>query len=196
MPYKDPEVKRKKNREYQAAYREKVKQQNRGVAIQQRFCKVCDINISRKRKDAIFCSRKHKALYADSQKNYAELYEKNKEIRKKQALSYYYKNLTVSRAKQKERQKKNLHIYAANSAKRRAAKLLRTPKWLTKDDLFIISEAYKLAALRSNLLGFPWHVDHVVPLQGKTVSGLHVPWNLQVIPASMNIAKHNLFEVA
>jgi hypothetical protein len=74
---------------------------------------------------------------------------------------------------------------------RHTAKLQRTPAWLTKDDLWIIQQAYELAALRTRLFGVPWHVDHVLPLQGKTVSGLHVPTNLQVILGVENARKGN-----
>ena len=79
----------------------------------------------------------------------------------------------------------------ADTAKRRSAKLLRTPRWLTKDHLWMIRQAYYMAKLRTKLFGFKWHVDHVVPLKGVSVSGLHVPWNLQVIPATQNIKKSN-----
>jgi len=82
----------------------------------------------------------------------------------------------------------------ALATKRKAAVKQRTPKWLTADDWFIIKEAYELAALRTKMLGFPWEVDHIVPLQGSKVSGLHVPQNLQVIPRTLNRAKWNLYE--
>ena len=89
---------------------------------------------------------------------------------------------------------KNPHKFNAYNGKRRAAKLLRTPKWLTADDLFMIEEAYHLAKLRTEILGIQYHVDHILPLQGKTVSGLHVPANLQVIPATINLKKSNRHE--
>ena len=79
----------------------------------------------------------------------------------------------------------------AHGAKRRAALLQRTPNWLTEDDLWMMEQAYDIAALRSKMLGFSWHVDHIYPLQGKTVSGLHTPINLQVIPWLDNIRKAN-----
>ncbi len=81
----------------------------------------------------------------------------------------------------------------ADTVKRRTAKMPRTPAWLTADDLWVIEQAYELAALRTKLFGFSWHVDHVLPLQGKKVSGLHVPNNLQVIPWNDNVSKSNKF---
>jgi hypothetical protein len=91
-------------------------------------------------------------------------------------------------------EKANPHRKLARTRKRQIAKLKRTPKWLTPDDLFIIEEAYHLAKLRTETLGISYHVDHILPLQGKTVSGLHVPTNLQVIPAKLNLQKSNKHE--
>jgi hypothetical protein len=79
----------------------------------------------------------------------------------------------------------------ADMGKRRAAKMQRTPAWLTEDDFWLMEQAYELATLRTKMFGFAWHVDHVLPLQGTYVSGLHMPYNLQVIPASENIRKAN-----
>ena len=76
---------------------------------------------------------------------------------------------------------------------RDAAKKSRTPSWLTVDERWMIEQAYDIAAKRTQMLGISFHVDHIVPLQGKTVSGLHVPWNLQVIPAKLNQQKSNRF---
>lgn len=87
--------------------------------------------------------------------------------------------------------KNNKGVVNANTRKRQAAKLHRTPNWLTEDDLWLMQQAYDLAQLRSTLFGFPWHVDHVLPLQGKYVSGLHVPANVQVIPGVENSRKNN-----
>jgi hypothetical protein len=89
------------------------------------------------------------------------------------------------------RTKKNAH-----SGKRRAALIQRTPQWLADDDLWVIEQAYELAVLRTKMFGFNWHVDHIIPLQGKLVSGLHAPNNLQVIPGKENLAKHIKFTPA
>lgn len=89
--------------------------------------------------------------------------------------------------KAKYRQEKR-DYYVQKCAERRAIKLRAKPEWAND---FFISEAYALAALRTKLLGFSWHVDHIVPLRSKKVCGFHVHNNLRVIPALENIRKKN-----
>lgn len=72
-----------------------------------------------------------------------------------------------------------------------SAKLNATPDWLTQKDINEIKEFYELAQELSWLSESPLEVDHIIPLQGKNVSGLHVPWNLQILPKSMNLSKGN-----
>jgi 5-methylcytosine-specific restriction endonuclease McrA len=84
---------------------------------------------------------------------------------------------------------------AASTAKYQASKLNATPAWLTKEQLAQIREFYVLAKELQWLSDptDPLEVDHIVPLQGENVSGLHVPWNLQILPESLNIKKSNKF---
>lgn len=89
--------------------------------------------------------------------------------------------------------KNNLPKLSAKASMYRCRKAKLTPKWLTTSDLWMIQEAYDLAALRTKMFGFSWHVDHIIPLQGKKVSGFHVPSNLRVIPGAENQAKGNKY---
>ena len=77
-----------------------------------------------------------------------------------------------------------------DSAKRHADKLRRTPPWA---DTKAISAIYEQAQTLTELTGIPHHVDHVIPLRGKLVSGLHVETNLRVIPSHENQKKWNKF---
>ena len=81
--------------------------------------------------------------------------------------------------------------YAANHAKRRAAKLNATPKWLTKEQLQEIRDFYEIAAAFKLYTGEEYQVDHIIPLQSDKVCGLHVPWNLQILTAKENVSKSN-----
>jgi hypothetical protein len=85
----------------------------------------------------------------------------------------------------------NKAMYLAKNAKYRASKLKATPSWLTEKQLNDINTIYKACAKITERTGKAHHVDHIIPLQGVDVCGLHVPWNLAILPASMNLAKHN-----
>jgi len=81
------------------------------------------------------------------------------------------------------------------SRKRHMTVKQATPSWLSELDRLVIKEIYHLAVLRSEALGVDFDVDHILPLHGTTVSGLHVPSNLQLLPRSQNIRKKNYFEL-
>jgi len=91
-------------------------------------------------------------------------------------------------------QKENPGNVNARMAKRRASKISATPNCLTKEDFIRIAEFYVESQRLEILTGVKHHVDHIVPLQGLTVCGLHVPWNLQVITAIENMRKSNKFD--
>ena len=94
----------------------------------------------------------------------------------------------------KTRQKNKARI-VANKAAYRASKKSRTPGWLSPIDMLKIKCIYQMAAMYSRENGEKYEVDHVIPLSGKFVSGLHVPGNLQIIRASENRLKNNRYEV-
>lgn len=101
------------------------------------------------------------------------------------------KNKDTKRAKDAE--------YRANNAERRKAQRLTykvqkrqaSKQYLSEFDLFVAEECQTLAQVRKSETGIEWHVDHMIPLRASKASGLHNGYNLQVIPAAMNLAKHN-----
>lgn len=100
-------------------------------------------------------------------------------------------NLEYERAKSREDSRRfraeNPGKVATWDAQKHRRRGLAVPSWLTADHAAQIDAIYREARAR----GAEWHVDHIVPLCGKNFCGLHVPWNLQVIPRAENLSKRN-----
>jgi len=123
-----------------------------------------------------------------SKKAGKKYYENNKEVVKLRALSRTPEDIIKYRKTWKAA---NPELVIANSKHRRTKHKQATPKWLTQEHKTQIKQFYLDAMLVSKVTGVPYAVDHIVPLRGELVSGLHVPWNLAVITREENSKKSN-----
>lgn len=112
----------------------------------------------------------------------AQHYAKNRESEKARTSRYRQDNLEAYR----KLERRNNKAKVAKNARRRAQKLKATPSWLTKEQHQQMVELYKLCPPGME-------VDHVIPLMGRNVCGLHVPSNLQYLTPAQNKSKGNKF---
>jgi hypothetical protein len=115
-------------------------------------------------------------------------YQEDKARRLAVVAAWASANLEKSRLIKARWKKRHPENGAAYTNKRRAQKLNATPPWA---DLAAIAVIYAECARITKETGIEHHVDHIVPLKGKRVCGLHVPWNLQIITAHENCSKNN-----
>lgn len=159
----------------------------------QRFCKQCNSEYRKINKTKIAAAKKN--CYIKNidhvKKRASNYYELNKSEILRYAKQYRDSNKIAVSLCKKKCYAENPELYSSIKARRRAAKLQALPKWLTKEQLEQIKELYTCAQMFKLYTGQEYHVDHIVPLQGENVCGLHVPWNLQVIPAKENLSKSN-----
>lgn len=171
-------------------------------------CKSCHFKYSEDSKEKLKNYRSnYRSKNKNKNKNYAKEYRiKNKEkliikdsiryqFRKEkvyiQKAIYYSKNKEKISKWMSEYKKNNRGLFNDMHNRRRMAKLHRTPPWLTEDHKKQIRSFYLESSRITKETGIKHHVDHIVPLQGKDVSGLHVPWNLQILTAVENSKKKN-----
>lgn len=144
---------------------------------------------------------REKALetYRDNLRNNPEYVDRKLstlEKSRKRANEWYYDNQEKAKLSsiryRKIRDSKFPHLAVAKVQRRNACKLRALPLWA---DIKAIEDIYRKCREISVSTGIPHHVDHVIPLRGDLVCGLHVETNLAIIPASENVAKGNRFKI-
>ena len=137
--------------------------------------------------------KRYQAAYY--QKNKQRLHESNKQWVKNNPEKFSKiqsksskKNIERRREYARKHRAENPSLYNFYCRTRQAKQCNATPKWANYE---AIKVKYKERNTMSKVKGLAYNVDHIVPLQGENVCGLHVPWNLQIITADENIAKSN-----
>jgi len=164
--------------------------------VSSKFCKTCeeekpieDFGLKKGKGGNYYprylCNPCHtKYNLANRKKSGRKTSAKTSERARERALGYYYENRYTQSFKVK---------VCANAASYRSAKLHATPPWITEFQNEEIKNFYWLSRDLAAVSGEIYHVDHIVPLQGKNICGLHVPWNLQILPADINLSKGNSY---
>jgi hypothetical protein len=133
-------------------------------------------------------SAKNKKYYYDNQEEMQsrvrEWYEQNKERASERHKQYYAENREKIEAQKKKAREENPGARAAWTAKARSLREKRVPKWADLKEIKTIYDSCPEG----------YHVDHIIPLIGKNVSGLHVANNLQYLTPEENLRKGNKFE--
>lgn len=108
----------------------------------------------------------------------------NKEKVNKYNKAFYHENIEYYREYLRNWSKDHKGYVRHKANMRRASKLQATPRWLSTEQKKAIRAIYENCPADH-------HVDHIIPLKGEAVSGLHVPWNLQYLSAESNLRKSN-----
>lgn len=183
MPLKDLSARKA----YAKAYRDSRKAETRARIAKWRKENPEKLAEQRRRYAAKYPDKLREKALRHKRKHIDVVRERNRET----AAQLRRTQPALIKARKADYSKRRRSVINEAVARRKSAKLRRTPQWVGSEERWLIREAYELALLRTKMLGFPWHVDHVIPLQGKHVSGLHVPTNLCVIPAVVNLRKGN-----
>jgi 5-methylcytosine-specific restriction endonuclease McrA len=115
-------------------------------------------------------------------------YQKNREMVLARAAGRPKAEVQAYRDAYKRR---NVDSVRADTSVRKRRHREATPPWTTAEQKLAIKKLYLHAREMTKLTGERYVVDHIVPLRGESVCGLHVPWNLRVITQEENLQKSN-----
>jgi hypothetical protein len=101
--------------------------------------------------------------------------------------------LEVRRTRSRLSNRRNPARVKANKIKYESKRKSATPKWVNADDMKAMNDIYDKARNITRATGIKHQVDHVIPINGKNVSGLHVPQNLQILTQAENVSKSNIY---
>lgn len=110
-------------------------------------------------------------------------------------LRYREENREQLKLKNRQWQLANPARVREKARRYQASRQHATPAWLSAIQLAQIQEFYEIAEALEMQTDVRYHVDHIHALNGKNFRGLHVPWNLQVLPYDENIRKSNQLPV-
>ena len=139
---------------------------------------------------------------ASKRVEYFEAYNRKEETKTKKNDWYLVnKEQVIQAAKTRPAEDKKLYqsrwkaknsvwVKADTKARRRKHRQA-TPPWLTRKQKTEIRQLYQIAITMTRTTGEQYVVDHIVPLRGESVCGLHVPWNLRVVTREENLMKSN-----
>lgn len=117
-------------------------------------------------------------------------YAKNADAVNAQKREYRVENLEMLTAANRVWRAANPHVHRHHNSSRKKMTKRATPPWA---DMVSIRAVYAEAERLSIETGVLHHVDHIVPLKGDNVCGLHVHWNLRPLPWRDNLSKKNKF---
>lgn len=127
----------------------------------------------------------------ESKRRYSQS-ERGKQLAREKASRHYHKDAEASRSKNRARyaSDRDAHIQRTVNRLKRVGRAM--PAWADKNEIAAI---YARARRMTREMGTAYHVDHIIPLRGALVSGLHVASNLQILEATLNQSKSNAFSV-
>lgn len=162
------------------------------------ICKICHKYYKINNKDKYTKTQKlykltNKEKIAKDNKEYQKLNkskisDKGKVYRESRSKEDIDKHKTQMKTWYLENYENRKHVYYFHNSLRRARLESATPKWANLES---IKSIYQDCISITKQTGIPYHVDHIIPLNGKLVSGLHIETNLQIIPAKENLSKRN-----